>query len=88
METMKPEQQTRNKTMKITKKHHKNSQLHCVPVQPGHVITPACPCGPKLKIHNGHLMVDHRAGRGFKGHWHGEVRNYGVKLLDEKGNPL
>jgi len=71
--------------MKITKYHHKNSQLHVIPVQPGHKTEVTCPCGPKLKMHNGHIMVDHKCGRGFKGTWRGDTKNDGVKLLDEKG---
>lgn len=74
--------------MKITNTHHRNSQLHIIPVQTGHKLRVNCPCGPKLKMHNGHIMVDHRSGRGFKGKWRGEVRNYGTKLLDGKGVPL
>jgi hypothetical protein len=73
--------------MKITYTHHRNSQLHVVPVQPGHVISCICPCNPTLKMKNGHIMVDHKSGRGFKGKWRGEVKNYGTKLLDERGNP-
>jgi hypothetical protein len=74
--------------MKITKAHHNNSQLHCVPVQPGHKIEATCPCGPNLRMYNGHIVVDHKSGRGFRGKWRGEVKNYGTKLLDKKGNPL
>jgi hypothetical protein len=74
--------------MTITKYHHKNSQLHCLPVQAGHTLSVTCHCGPRLKMHNGHIMVDHRSGRGFKGAWRGDTANYGVKLLDEKGKPL
>lgn len=74
--------------MKITKKHHKNSQLHSIPDQRGHTLEVTCPCGPKLSMENGHIMVGHRPGRGFRGGWRAEVKNFGTKLLDEKGVPL
>lgn len=74
--------------MKITKKHHKNSQLHLVPDQPRHKIEVTCPCGPKLSMQNGHILVEHRPGRGFKGSWRPVTKNLGTKLLDQKGAPL
>lgn len=74
--------------MKVTKYHHKNSQLHMIPNQSGHKLEVTCLCGPRLKMHNGHIIVDHRSGPGFRGKWRGEVANYGTKLLDAKGVPL
>lgn len=69
--------------MKITNKHHKNSQIHSIPNKDTgheHVVSLNCECQPEISIDNGHLIVDHRqVGRGDKLH---RVRlvNFGVKL--------
>jgi len=74
--------------MKITKTHHKSSQVHILPIQPGHKTKATCPCGPTITMRNGHLIVSHRPGRGFRGFWRPDVANYGVKLLNNNGKPL
>lgn len=74
--------------MTITKYHHKNSQLHVLPEQPGHKVEVTCPCGPKLSMNSGHILVEHKPGRGFKGVWYPATKNLGTKLLDGRGRPL
>lgn len=68
--------------MKITKKHHKNSQLHSVPnkdTKLEHEVSLDCPCQPNISIENGHLIVEHKqVGRGDR-LWRVKVANLGVK---------
>lgn len=50
-------------------------EFHMMPDQPGHRATTKCKCQPKLSRHaNGHIIADHRPGRGFKGLWKLKVR--------------
>ena len=68
--------------MKITNKHHKNSQLHSVPnTDTGHEheVTLDCACQPKITLDNGHLIVEHQiVGKSDK-LWRVRVANLGVK---------
>jgi hypothetical protein len=70
-------------TMKITKAHHNNSQIHSIPFKDmGHHHTADlnCACGIQLEMNNGHIMVGHdrHDGRGDK--WTVKVNNFGTKL--------
>ena len=68
--------------MKITKKHHKNSQLHSIPdkdTELKHEVSLDCPCQPKISINNGHLIVEHRKVGGGGNLWRLEASNFGVK---------
>jgi hypothetical protein len=68
--------------MKITNKHHKNSQIHSIPnkdTKIEHEISLDCKCQPKITIDNGHLLVEHQqVGKGDK-HWKVRVLNFGIK---------
>ena len=69
--------------MKITNKHHKNSQIHSIPNKDTgceHEVSLTCACQPEISTDNGHLIVEHKqVGKGDK---LGYVRlvNFGVKL--------
>jgi hypothetical protein len=68
--------------MKITNKHHKNSQIHSVPNKDSkleHRIHLDCECQPKITTDNGHLLVEHKqVGKGDK-FWNVRVANFGIK---------
>ena len=69
--------------MKITNKHHKNSQIHSIPNKDtGHEHEPNlnCACQPEISIDNGHLVVEHKqVGKGDK-LWRVQLVNFEVKL--------
>ena len=68
--------------MRITNKHHKNSQLHALPdkdsgLKPKAVLD--CPCKPVIEIINGHLIVQHNmVGKGAD-RWSCKTVNLGIK---------
>ena len=70
----------RYKTMKITKQHQKNSQVHSIPDDTfNHTVSLTCQCFPKLEIKNGHILVEHR--RNSRGKlWSLKLKNFGTKL--------
>ena len=69
--------------MKITNKHHKNSQIHSIPNKDTgheHEVTLTCECQPAIDIDNGHLLVEHKqVGKGDK-LWRVQLVNFGTKL--------
>lgn len=68
--------------MRITNKHHKNSQIHSIPNKDtGHKHEPNlnCACQPEICIDNGHLLVEHKqVGKGDK-LWRVQLVNFGDK---------
>lgn len=71
------------KTMKITKTHHKNSQIHSIPFKDTnyeHTADLNCECGMQLKITNGHIIAEHTRCGGRSNKWTVKVNNFGTKL--------
>jgi hypothetical protein len=69
--------------MKITKAHHKNSQIHSIPFKDTnyeHTADLNCECGMQLEIINGHIMAEHTRCGGRSNKWTVKVNNFGTKL--------
>ena len=76
--------ETRLKRADLTPKHHRNSQIHCMPMHDKvikHTSSLDCPCNPTLSMLNGHIMVDHKASKGTADKWSMRVANSGKKVV-------
>lgn len=72
--------------MKLTPTHHKNSQIHGLPLKDiaiKHTVSLDCPCKPKMKMENGHILVMHCKSKGTPNEWTMKLKNFGKKLLSK-----
>ena len=73
-------------TMKITKAHRINFQIHTIPVSDSgirHTESLTCKCHPVITLHNKTLIADHNMIGDGPDEWTLCTKNFGVFTLEE-----